>query len=54
MVFGTMALGSFSSGHILTTAGWDTVNDVVFPPVALALISLLFYRRWRNRQAQSA
>jgi len=49
-----MALGSFSSGQILMRVGWDTVNDVVFPPVVVALISLLFYRRWRNRQAHLA
>jgi MFS family permease len=44
LVFGTMAVGSFSSGHILATAGWDAVNHVVFPPVALALAVLL----WRQ------
>lgn len=37
LVFGTMAVGSFSSGHILVAYGWAAVNWVVFPPVALAL-----------------
>lgn len=42
LIFGTMALGSFSSGHILTEQGWNAVNLVVFPPVALALAMLAF------------
>jgi MFS family permease len=37
LVFGTMAVGSFSSGALLTTLGWEAVNWVVFPPVVLAL-----------------
>ncbi len=41
LVFGTMAVGSFSSGRLLVTLGWGAVNWVVFPPVALALLALL-------------
>src|SRR3954452_22746335 len=33
LVFGTMALGSFSSGQLLANYGWSAVNLVVFPPV---------------------
>ena len=40
LVFGTMAVGSFSSGQLLVTLGWGAVNWVVFPPVALALLAL--------------
>ncbi len=40
LVFGTMAVGSFWSGHLLVTLGWAAVNWVVFPPVALALTAL--------------
>jgi MFS family permease len=40
LVFGMMAIGSFSSGQLLANFGWSTVNAVVFPPVALALVSL--------------
>ena len=40
LVFGTMALGSFSSGYLLVALGWSWVNWVVFPPVALALTVL--------------
>ncbi len=40
LVFGTMAVGSFASGGLLTGYGWDSVNLVVFPPVVLALLFL--------------
>ena len=40
LVFGTMALGSFSSGQLLAVFGWASVNWVVFPPVLLALAVL--------------
>ncbi len=40
IVFGTMALGSFSSGGLLTTYGWDTVLWVLFVPLAVAVAAL--------------
>lgn len=47
LVFGTMAAGSFSSGQVLVTWGWDWVNWIAFPPVALALavLALVALRR---------
>lgn len=39
-VFGVMAVGSFSSGQIVTSYGWDMVNWVVFPIVAVAAVAL--------------
>jgi MFS family permease len=42
LVFGTMAIGSFSSGQLLASYGWNAVNLVVFPPVALGLVVLAF------------
>jgi MFS family permease len=42
LVFGTMAIGSFSSGQLLANYGWNAVNLVVFPPVVLGLIVLAF------------
>jgi MFS family permease len=53
LVFGTMALGSFSSGQLLANYGWPTVNLVVFPPVLLGLVVLTlasFARRRRRLQ----
>ncbi len=40
IVFGTMALGSFASGGLLTAYGWDTVLWVSFAPLALAVAAL--------------
>lgn len=40
IVFGTMALGSFASGGLLTAYGWDTVLRVSFGPLALAVAAL--------------
>ena len=33
LVFGTVAIASFSSGRLLNLSGWETVNWLVFPPV---------------------
>jgi MFS family permease len=40
LVFGTMAVGSFSSGGLLTAYGWDTVLWVSFIPLAVAVAAL--------------
>ena len=40
LVFGMMAIGSFSSGQLLANYGWNAVNLVVFPPVVLGLVVL--------------
>jgi predicted MFS family arabinose efflux permease len=40
LVFGAMAVGSFSSGQLLANYGWSAVNLVVFPPVLLGLAVL--------------
>jgi MFS family permease len=41
LVFGSMAIGSFSSGKLLASYGWDTVAGVVLPAVAIAGVLLL-------------
>jgi MFS family permease len=40
LIFGSVAIASFSSGGLLSVGGWAVVNWLVFPPVALALILL--------------
>jgi MFS family permease len=40
LVFGTMAVGSFSSGELLTLFGWQTVLGVSLVPLALAIVVL--------------
>jgi MFS family permease len=54
LVFGMMAVGSFSSGQLLANFGWSAVNLVVYPPVALGLVVLMlasFARRRARLQA---
>lgn len=53
LIFGTMAVGSFSSGHVLTTYGWSWVNAIVFPPVFIGL-ALLAWRAIRAKPAIQA
>ena len=36
LVFGSMAIGSFSSGKVLATLGWAAVNQLVFPFILVA------------------
>ncbi len=40
LIFGTMAVGSFSSGALLARYGWTAVNEVVFPVVLIAALLL--------------
>jgi MFS family permease len=53
LVFGMMAVGSFSSGQLLANYGWSAVNLVVFPPVmvGLAILMLASFARRRRLQA---
>ena len=52
LVFGMMAVGSFSSGQLLANYGWSTVNLVVFPPVLLGL-AVLTLASWARRRTSS-
>ena len=48
IVFGLMAIGSFSSGGLLSAYGWNTVLWVLFVPLVLALMALAVAMR-RNK-----
>jgi MFS family permease len=50
LVFGSVAAASFSSGGLLQAGGWEAVNWLVFPPVAVALALLA----WRARAGFAA
>jgi MFS family permease len=50
LIFGSMAVGSFSSGTLLALYGWAMVNGVVFP-VVLAAAGLLLWLVLRERRA---
>lgn len=56
LVFGMMAIGSFSSGQLLASYGWSAVNMVVFPPVllGLAVLSLVSWARRRKARLDAA
>ncbi|MCK1357486.1 MFS transporter [Bradyrhizobium sp. 199] len=56
LVFGMMAIGSFSSGQLLANYGWSAVNLVVFPPVllGLAVLSLVSWARRRKARPDAA
>ena len=36
LIFGSMALSSFSSGQLLEYLGWTAINEVIFPTVFVA------------------
>jgi predicted MFS family arabinose efflux permease len=40
LIFGSMALGSFSSGALLARYGWTAVNDMAFPVIFIAAVLL--------------
>jgi predicted MFS family arabinose efflux permease len=40
LIFGSMAIGSFSSGVLLTSYGWAGLNEVVFPVILVAAMLL--------------
>ena len=48
LIFGAMAIGSFSSGALLSHYGWSAVNEVVFP-VVVAAAMLLVWSTWARR-----
>jgi MFS family permease len=52
LVFGMMALGSFTSGQLLANYGWSAVNMVVYAPVLLGLAVLWFVSYARRRKAR--
>jgi MFS family permease len=54
LVFGMMAIGSFSSGQLLANYGWSAVNLVVFPPVMLGLAVLMLVSFARRRASLQA
>lgn len=50
VVFGTMVIGSFASGSLLSAYGWSTVAALTLPPVVVAAAALLWIGRARQGQ----
>jgi MFS family permease len=47
IVFGTMTVGSFLSGGLLTSYGWSTVLSLSFVPLLIAIAALSLATWWR-------
>lgn len=47
-VFGATAIVSFLAGAVLNTSGWEAINWLLFPPVALILAPLLWQAARRS------
>jgi len=48
LIFGSMALSSFSSGQLLAYLGWQAINEVIFPAIFVAG-ALLMWLTMRKR-----
>jgi MFS family permease len=48
LIFGTMALGSFASGKMMATVGWEWVNIAAFVPVLVVALLLVWLKLQRR------
>ncbi|HEU5017912.1 MAG TPA: MFS transporter [Pseudolabrys sp.] len=51
LIFGSMAVGSFSSGQLLAAFGWAALNAAVFPIIAIAGALLFWHTMSRPAEA---
>ncbi len=51
LLFGTVAVASYSSGEALIFGGWDVVNMIVLPVAVVCLLVLFLRMVWRPRTA---
>jgi MFS family permease len=51
LVFGSVAVSSFASGKLLSVAGWELINWMIFPCVAVVLVLMLWESRHKVRVA---
>ncbi len=54
LIFGSMALSSFSSGQLLAYFGWTAINEVIFPTVFVAGGLLVWLVAHKRREARAA
>ena len=54
IVFSTMALSSFSSGALVSSAGWEIMNWSALPLLAFVAAVVVWYMRHRRRQGLQA
>ena len=48
LIFGSMALGSFASGKMMATVGWEWVNIAAFVPVLVVALLLVWLKLQRR------
>jgi MFS family permease len=53
LIFGSMAVSSFSSGQLLDKFGWTAINEVIFPTIFVAG-ALLAWLAWQRRADETA
>lgn len=52
LVFGTVAVASFGSGHLLNTAGWNVINLAMLP-LTVVVIAMLFGLQWHTQRLKT-
>ena len=50
IIFGLMAIGSFSSGGLLAFYGWETILKIALAPIALALLLFIALNKKHNNK----
>jgi len=53
LIFGVVAVGSLSSGALVHFFGWNTVNLVALPMLAVSVLTTLWYAANRRRHARA-
>jgi len=52
LLFGSVAFGSLMSGQVYNAWGWDMLNWVIFPVVALCLVALVWLKLAAGREVE--
>lgn len=53
LVFGTVATASFGSGRLLNTSGWETINTLMLPLIAVVVVMLGWLALYNRRAPTS-
>ena len=51
ILFGTLALASFSAGKVFTAYGWQAINMMFWPVTGVSLFLVLFLMLRNHRKA---
>jgi predicted MFS family arabinose efflux permease len=53
LIFGSMAVSSFSSGQMLAYLGWQAINEVIFPTIFIAGAMLIWLALRKRVEAEA-